>query len=69
MSFLSVKNQNFIRELQSKKAKRFGIKVARFVNVGNHLHFKIRISSRENFQKFLKSLTTQIARYVTGARK
>ena len=69
MSFLNARNQIFIQKLQSEKAKKFGIKVARFVNVGNHLHFKIKISSRENFQKFLKSMTTQIARYVTGARK
>jgi len=42
---------------------------ADYANVGNHLHLKIKISSRLNFQKFLKSLTTQIARRVTGARR
>jgi len=30
---------------------------------------KIRITSRESFQKYLKSVTTLIARTVTGARR
>ena len=69
LSFLKPTNQVFIRELLRQKALRFGIKIADYANVGNHLHLKIRISSRENFKKFLKSVTAQIARKITGARK
>ncbi len=69
LSFLQAKNQTYIQKLIQSKAKKFGIKVAQQANVGTHLHLKIKISSRENFQKFLKSLTTLIARFVTGAKK
>jgi hypothetical protein len=37
--------------------------------VGNHLHLKIRITSRPLFQAFLVSVTTLIARTLTGARR
>ncbi len=40
-----------------------------YVNVGNHLHLKLRMRDRVGFQKFLKSVTAQIARRVTGAKK
>ena len=63
------KNEMYIDELVRKKARKFGIKIDRLVNVKNHLHMKIKISSRENFKSFLKSITAQIARFVTGARK
>lgn len=69
LSFLSAKNQTYIQKLISSKAKKFGIRVAQYANVGSHLHLKIKISSRENFQRFLKSLTTLIARFVTGAKR
>ena len=68
-SLLSAKNKIFIERLIRSKAIRFGIRVADRANVGTHLHLKIKMSSRENFQKFLKSITAQIARYVTGARR
>ena len=69
LSFLNFKNKPLIERLLKEKAKKFGIVIQDFANVGNHLHLKIRISSRENFQKFLKAITTQIARFVTGAKK
>ncbi len=68
-SFLTPKNKIFIGRLVQAKARRFGVRVADQANVGNHLHLKIKISSRENFQKFLISITAQIARFVTGARR
>lgn len=37
--------------------------------MGNHIHFQIRISDRKNFQNFLRSITSLIARHVTGARR
>ncbi len=69
LSFLKSSNQIFIRQLLQSKAQKFGVRIADFANVGNHLHLKIRVSSRENFRKFLKSVTSVIARKVTGARK
>lgn len=68
-NFLIPKNKIAIQKIVMSKAKKFGIKIDDSANVGNHIHLKVKISSRENFQKFLKSITTLIARLVTGARK
>jgi hypothetical protein len=67
LSFLTPKNQSMIQSILTEKSKKFGIKIADFANVGNHLHLKIKIQDRERFQKFLKSITCLIARKVTGA--
>ena len=69
LSFLNFKNKAFIEKLIREKAKKFGIKIQDFANVGNHIHLKIKYSSRLSFQKFLKSITSQIARFVTGAKR
>jgi hypothetical protein len=68
-SFLTAKNKVFVARLLKQKANKFGVKIADFANVGNHLHLKIRIVGRPEFGRFLKSVTTQIARFVTGARR
>ncbi len=51
------------------KAVKFGVQIAELVNMGNHLHIRLRMRSRSGFQKFLKSITILIARIVTGARR
>jgi hypothetical protein len=58
-----------VEQVLREKSRKFGIQIGDEVNVGNHLHLKIKISSRENFQKFLKSITTLIARKITGAKR
>lgn len=68
-SFLTLKNKPLIDRILKEKGKRFGIKIAEYVNIGNHLHIKIRITSREGFQKFLIAITSLIARKITGAKK
>ncbi|MBN8541401.1 MAG: transposase [Deltaproteobacteria bacterium] len=68
-SFLTAKNQVFLERLLKLKARKFGVAIADFANVGNHIHLKIRIADRMEFGKFLKSVTAQIARFVTGARR
>lgn len=69
LSLKAAANQTFIRTLIYDKGERFGVNVADFVNMGNHLHIKVGAGSRPQFQKFLKSITGRIARHVTGARR
>lgn len=45
------------------------MRVQNYVNVGNHLHIKLRVYSRESFGAFLKSFAALLARKVTGARR
>lgn len=69
LSLLTPRNRLFVKRVVAQKARKFGVKVADTANVGNHVHLKIRISSRQEFQQFLKSVTTLIARHVTGAKR
>lgn len=68
-SFLSPGNRVFIERLLREKARRWHIQIADYANVGNHLHVKCRFSRRENFQGFLRAVTSLIARHVTGAKR
>ncbi len=69
LSFLRPKNQIFIAKTLEKKARKFGVTIHSSANVGNHLHIKLRFKNRSEFQNFLRSMTTLISRFVTGARK
>jgi REP element-mobilizing transposase RayT len=69
LGFLKSENDIVVRDILREKAKKFGVVIADFANVGNHLHIKIRAQSRESFQKFLKAVTCLIARKITGAKR
>ncbi len=68
-SLLRDRNRHWIERLVAIKAKKFGVQIQGYVNVGNHLHIKLKLRDRNGFQKFLKAVTALIARRVTGARK
>jgi hypothetical protein len=68
-SFLNPHNKLLINRILKEKSRKFGVTINDQANVGNHLHLKLRITSRETFQKFLISVTGLIARKITGARK
>src|ERR1700733_11314140 len=69
LSMLQKRSRAPIYQLVYRKADKFGVRLEAFANVGNHLHFKIRFRRREDFQRYLKSISALIARHVTGARK
>lgn len=68
-SFLLPANKRMIQQVLREKARKFGVAIADQANVGNHLHLKVRITSRASFQKFLIAVTGLIARKITGAKK
>ena len=69
LSLLTPKNEIGVERIVKSKARKFGVVIGDYANVGSHLHLKIKVTTRENFQKFLKAITNLIARFVTGARK
>jgi REP element-mobilizing transposase RayT len=69
LSMLRPRSRRYIWLLVRDKADQFNVKLAGFANVGNHLHLKIKFKRREDFQKYLKSVSSLIARHITGARK
>jgi REP element-mobilizing transposase RayT len=50
-------------------ARRTGVRVYDFANVGSHLHLLVRARRRDAFQAFLRSFAGIVARAVTGARR
>jgi len=68
-SFLTPKNQKIIQEVFRDKAHKWGVQIAEVVNVGNHLHIRLKFKYREGFQNFLRSVTSLIARKITQARR
>src|SRR4051794_22703013 len=68
-SLLHRRNKIRVQDLLEKLARRNGVKVYRFVNVGNHLHLLIQVRDRVGFQKFLRVFAGQTAMIITGARK
>jgi REP element-mobilizing transposase RayT len=68
-SLLHPRHCNVIERHVRKIAKRCGVRVYRFANVGNHLHLLIKVPSRPAWKRFAKQLSGGIAQIVTGARK
>jgi len=68
-SLLASQNSLKVKAIIKKQSSKHGIQIADLVNMGNHIHLKVRPQSRIGFQRFLKSTTALIARAVTGARK
>ncbi len=58
-----------VRDALRAMARRFGIRIYDFANVGTHLHLLVRARRRQSFQGFLRSLAGIVARRVTGARR
>ena len=58
-----------VESLVHTAARRFGIRVYRYANVGNHLHLLVQTRKSRDFQNFLRFLTGAVAFAVSGARK
>jgi REP element-mobilizing transposase RayT len=68
-SFLRAKRARKIEELVHRLGKEKGVKVYRFANSGNHLHFIVLPRSREAFKSYIKAITGIIARLTLGAER
>ena len=63
------KHRSVVAAELDRLKKKFFIEVLDFVNMGNHLHLKVRFADKERFKKFLKAFAGIVARKVTGAKK
>jgi REP element-mobilizing transposase RayT len=63
------KHQEKIHSILNKYSKKHGVQIQDSVNMGNHIHLKIKITTREHFKNFLRTVTALIARVVTNAKK
>lgn len=68
-SLLRRGHAGLVMRVQQAAARKYGVKILRYANVGNHLHYVVKARSREAFQAFLRVLTGQIAMRVLGGKK
>src|SRR4051812_3601385 len=60
-SMLSQRHSAWIERELYALARRFRVKVYRFVNVGNHLHLLVQAKRKRDFKAFLKAFSGMIA--------
>jgi REP element-mobilizing transposase RayT len=58
-----------VRRLLEERSRKFFVQIQDFVNMGNHLHLKVKFKDSKRFQQFLKSFSAMLAREITGAKK
>jgi REP element-mobilizing transposase RayT len=63
------KHKKLVAALLREKSRKFFVEVLDWVNMGNHLHLKVKFTDRHRFGQFLKSFIALLARKITGARK
>jgi REP element-mobilizing transposase RayT len=68
-SFKKRAHERKIVELLNKFSRRHGVHVYNLANVGNHLHFHIKLSRRHSYFRFIRALTAAIAMAVTGSSR
>jgi REP element-mobilizing transposase RayT len=62
-------HKKLVADLLKAKSKKFFIEILEWVNMGNHLHLKVRFKDKKRFGQFLKSFAANVARGITKARK
>ena len=67
-------NKVKVKRLVDGISKRFGIKILKFANVGNHLHLVIKLpgstmTSRRHYAKWIRLLTSRLAFEIGGSKK
>jgi putative transposase len=68
-SFKKPKNEQRIKIIIEKFSKKYGIKILSLANVGNHLHFQIKLSNRFTYASFIRAVTGSIAMAVTNSSR
>lgn len=67
MSFY--KNKALVNSLLRETAKKYFVEIKDFVNMGNHLHIKVKFKDAKRFQNFLRVFSGLLARKLTKANR
>jgi len=68
-SMLHRKYKAYIHVMIEDAAEAHGVRIYRYSNVGNHLHFLLKFKTRAGFRAFTRQIAGAIAMMITGARK
>ncbi len=63
------KNRLLVKSVLQERSKKYFIEILDFVNMGNHLHLKVRFKNPIFFKNFLRTFSALLARKITKARK
>jgi len=66
LSFRTPRNQKAISKIVGKFSQKFGVQVHSLANVGNHLHFHIKVSKRKAYISFIRAVTSSIRVAIAG---
>lgn len=62
-------HKKLVHSLLKERSRKFFIEILDFVNMGNHIHLKVRFKDRKRFQNFLRTFAAILARKITGAHR
>jgi REP element-mobilizing transposase RayT len=68
-SFKGKRNEFRIQSIIKKFSVKYGVRVISLANVGNHLHFQIKLTNRYTYNPFIRAMTAAIAMAVTGSSR
>ena len=68
-SFLRARNVDRIDRIVRSSAKKFGVRLYHFVNVGNHIHLVVKLHDTQTYSSFIRAVTGLIARHVLQAQR
>jgi hypothetical protein len=63
------KNKKIVHSLLKERSKKFFVEILDYINMGNHLHLKVRFKDPKRFQNFLRTFTALLARKLTNAHR
>jgi REP element-mobilizing transposase RayT len=64
-SFRKARNEAAIKNIFQRFGQKYGVRILRLANVGNHLHLQIQLGSRHTFRAFIRATTSAITSAVT----
>lgn len=67
--FSFYRHKRTVSRLLGKCSRQFFIEIMDWVNMGNHIHIKVRFKDKNRMKAFLKSFPGLLARIITGAKK
>lgn len=68
-SFLKTGTKHFVHDALQAAARKFGIRVLEWANVGNHIHLVIRFREADNVGRFLRAFCAKVSMRQLGVRK
>lgn len=68
-SLCFLRNRRLVDSLLQERSRKFLVEILDKVNMGNHIHLKMRFKDRKAFQNFLRTFAALLARKLTGASR